>query len=108
MASRGNAFGDGGDLIWRLSRPKNYFREALARPAVVVDAGETQVLVRGLAQKLKDEVVRSLRRQLARLDALEEDAQLVTIHCPRSQAFDFPFSRAIEFAIVLSAGFISL
>ena len=57
-----DALGDGGYLIRRLSWPKNDFRAALPDGAVMVDSGESQVLERCLAQKLKEAVVGSLRR----------------------------------------------
>ena len=63
MTRRDDAFGDRGDLIRRLSLPENDFREALPNGAVVVDPGEAEVLERRLAQKLKEALVRSLRRQ---------------------------------------------
>ncbi len=57
-----DALGDGGNLIRRLSGPKNDFRKALPDGAVMVDSGEPQILERCLAQKLKEALVRSLRR----------------------------------------------
>ena len=62
MTGGDDAFGDGGDLIRRLSRPENDFRESLPDGAVMVDSGESQVLEWCLAQKLKEAVVGSLRR----------------------------------------------
>ncbi len=49
VARRDDAFGDGGNLIWRLSRPKDDFGTPLAQRAMVVDAGEPQVFEWGLA-----------------------------------------------------------
>ena len=40
---------------------------------MVIDAGETEVFKRRLAQNLKDAVVRRLRRKLARPDFLQQD-----------------------------------
>ena len=49
MAGGDDAFGDGRNLFWRLSRPKDDFGTPLAKRAMVVDAGEAQVFERGLA-----------------------------------------------------------
>jgi hypothetical protein len=109
LARRHDPSGDGRDLIGRLSRPKNDFREALTYPPVVVHPGETEVLERRLAYKLKEAFLRGLRRKRADLDSFQERAKLVTVHRPNWLAFvDFPFSRAIESAIVPRDGFISL
>ncbi len=72
MACGDDAFGDGGDLAGRLSRPKDDLRETLAEAAVVIDAGEAQILERGLAQKLKKAVVGCLRREAPGLDVVQE------------------------------------
>ena len=44
-----DAGGDGGNLLRRLSRPKDDLREPLAQAAVPIQAGEGQILERGLA-----------------------------------------------------------
>ena len=72
VARGDDALGDGGDLVRRLSRPKNDFRASLSERAVVIDAGEAQVLERGLAQKLKEAVLRGLRREGAGADVGEK------------------------------------
>ena len=100
---------DGGNLVGSLSRAKDYFGKPLPDSAVVVDAGEAQVLERGLAYKLKEPVLGGLRRKRAALDGVQKRAEIVTVHCPKSLAFvDFAFSRAVKSAIVPRGGFIFL
>ena len=65
-----------GVLPW----PKIDFRESLAGVAVVIDPGEAQILVRLLAQNLKELLLRRLRSNDAGADGLEEGAQLLTVH----------------------------
>ena len=72
FARRDDAGGNRGDLIRALSRPENHLREPLPHPPVVIDAGETEVFERRLAQNLKDAVMRRLRRKAARLNVLQE------------------------------------
>jgi hypothetical protein len=48
---------------------------------VVVDPGEAEVLERFLAQNLKDEVLRRLRRKAPLLHLVEQGLELGTIHC---------------------------
>ena len=80
MAGGDDALGDGGDLLGRLARAENDFGKTLPDAAVVVDPGEAQVLERGLAQKLKEPVVRGLRRKAPRLDVVEERAEVEPVH----------------------------
>ena len=61
MAGRHDALGDGGDLLGGLAGTENDLGKALSDRAVVVDPGEPEVLEGGLAQKLKEALVRSLR-----------------------------------------------
>jgi hypothetical protein len=58
MSGRHDPFGDRGDLLRRLARAENHLGKSLAGPAMVVDAGKPQVLERGLAQILKEPLVR--------------------------------------------------
>ena len=109
MAGRDDPRGDGGNLLGRLAGTENHLRKTLARAAMVIDPGEAQVLERRLAYKLKELVVRGLRRELTRADGFEQRAKLVTVHRPKWLAFvDFPFSRAIKSEIVRRDGFIFL
>ena len=50
MAALADARGDGGDLLRRLAQTQNDLREALADRAMVVDAGEAEVLVGRFAE----------------------------------------------------------
>ena len=85
-------------------------------PAVVVDPGEPEVLERGLAQKLKEALVRSLRCSGPRAAPVEEGPEFVTRHAGErlSRAskclvcVDFRFCRAIKSPIVPRDGFIFL
>jgi hypothetical protein len=109
VAGGDDAGGDAGNLVGRLARPENDFRKALASGAVVIDTRVPQVLERGLAYKLKELVLRGLRRKRACVNRLQERAKLVAGHRPKSLAFvDFPFSRAIKSAIVPRDGFICI
>ena len=72
VAVRDDAFGNRGDLLRALSRPKNHFREALTEAAVVIDPRKPNVFERCLAQNLKDAVVRCLRRKLASPDFFQQ------------------------------------
>ena len=47
---------------------------------MVIDAGEAQVFERGLAQKLKEAVVRASGVSAPRLDVVEQRAELQPIH----------------------------
>ena len=67
-----DARGDRGNLIRAFSRPENYFREPLTDAAMVIDPGETEVFEGGLAQNLKDALVRRLKRKAAGLNVLQE------------------------------------
>src|SRR3954470_4118548 len=49
VAGGDDAFGDAGDLVRRLARAENHFRESLTGAPVVVDPGESQVFEGGLA-----------------------------------------------------------
>ena len=49
VAGGDDALGDGRNLIWRLSRAKDDLGTPLPQRAMVVDAGEPQVLERRLA-----------------------------------------------------------
>ncbi len=66
VAGGDDALGDRGDLFRRLPRPKNDLRASLPQRAMVVDAGEAQILERRLAQKLKEPVLGCLRRERRR------------------------------------------
>jgi hypothetical protein len=61
VTSADDSFGDGCDLFWGLSRPKNHLRGPLADLAVMVDAREPEVLEGSLAQILNDTVQRCFR-----------------------------------------------
>ena len=63
MRRRDDSLGDRGDLLGGLPWTENHLWKALADAAVMVDSGESEVFERGLAQKLKEFVVRSLRRE---------------------------------------------
>ena len=80
MTGGHDAVGDGGDLLRGLSWAENDLWKALPGAAVVVDAGEADVLERRLAQKLKDVLVGSLRRSGPGLNLLEEGPEFVTRH----------------------------
>jgi hypothetical protein len=109
MAGGHDPRGNGGNLLGSLPRTKNYFRKPLPDAAVMIDAREAQIFEGGLAYKLKEPVLRGLRRKRAALDVIQKRAEFVTVHRPKSLAFvDFAFSRAIESAIVPRNGFISL
>ena len=116
MTGGDDSLGDCGDLLGSLSGTENDLWKALPGPAVVVDSGESDVLERRLAQKLKDVLVGSLRRSGSRLDLLEEGPEFVTRHAAErlSRAskcltcVDFQFCRAIESSIVQRDGFIFL
>ena len=60
MAAGDNALGNGGNLVCRLAKAEDHFREALALRALVVDAGETQVFDR-LGVAFRRQSVRRLR-----------------------------------------------
>ena len=77
-----DALGDGGDLLRRLSRPKNDFRTPLPQRAMVIDAGEAQVLERGLAQILKKAVLSDLRREGAGANVGQEASAARRGSCP--------------------------
>jgi len=72
FACSDDARGDRGNLIRAFSRPENYFREPLTDAAMVIDPGETEVFEGGLAQNLKDALVRRLKRKAAGLNVLQE------------------------------------
>ena len=61
MARRDDAFGNRGDLLRSLSGPEDDFGKALPDAAMVIDPGEAKVLEGGLAQILKEAVLRRLR-----------------------------------------------
>jgi len=90
FACRHDARGNGGNLIRALSRPENHFGEPLADPPVMIDASETEVFEGGLAQNLKDALVRRLRRKAARLDVLKEVTKFQPRHGPAVTVPDVP------------------
>ena len=81
MAGGDDARGDRGNLFGRLALAEHHFGKALAGVPVLVDAGETQVLVRSLAQKLK-ELARAPPQVsvAAGADLVEQGAQLLAVH----------------------------
>ena len=56
------------------------FGEALTGVALVIDAREAQVVVRRLAQNLKEPILRRLRGYTPGADIVEKGPNLVTIH----------------------------
>jgi hypothetical protein len=86
-------FGDGGNLLRRLPRPENHFREALAADAMVVDARESQILEWRLAQNLKELPLGFLRRDGAGADVAEQAGELGAGHV--LERFDFAATPAL-------------
>jgi hypothetical protein len=75
------------NLAGRFPLSEHDFREALTGVAVMVDAREPQVLVRLLAQELKERLESCLRREVARTDPAEEVVELLTVH--RAKRLEF-------------------
>jgi hypothetical protein len=79
---------------------------------MVIDTGEAEILERGLAQILKEALVRRLRRNVTCPDVLQQLTELVTrqrLEVSKCLWFvDFRFCRAIESRIVRCDGFIFL
>ena len=86
MAGGDDAFGNRGDLLGSLAGAENHLGKPLADAAVVVDPGEPKVLEGGLAQKLKESVLRSLRRKGAAANLFEEGPELVARHAVRKRS----------------------
>jgi hypothetical protein len=72
--------GDGRDLLGGLSLAEYDLRKTLARVPVVVDPGEPEIVVRLLAQELKEGFQCRLRRQIAGADPAEQFPQLLSVH----------------------------
>jgi hypothetical protein len=72
--------GDGGNLGGTLALAEDDFGKTLPDVAVVVDAREVEILVRLLAQKLKESLVCRLRRDRTGTDIVEQGAKLLTVH----------------------------
>ena len=101
--------GDRGNLLRRLARPENDFRKALAKCAMMIDAGEAQIFEGRLAQNLKDPVLRRLRCNVSGGHLLEEDGKLLSVHRAKWLGYvDFRASRTVISRIVLRNGFMSL
>jgi hypothetical protein len=97
------------NLVRLLAETEDDLRKSLANAAMVIHPGKSEVFEGGLAYKLKEAGVCVLRRKRTGANFLEQGAKLVTVHRPKWLAFvDFPFSRAIESAIVPRDGFICL
>ena len=116
VAGRDDALGDGGDLRGGLPWAENDLWKALPDAPLVVDPGEAEVFERGLAQILKEFVLRCLRCEGAAADPLEQALELEAGHADRSRSraskcltrVDFRFSRAVKSPIVPRDGFIFL
>jgi hypothetical protein len=65
---------DGSDLVRRLALTEDDLGKTLPDVAVMVDPGEAQILVRALAQELKELFVRRLRRSGPGADLVEQAA----------------------------------
>jgi len=77
-------FGDRGDLAGGLSLSKHDFGESLAGRSMVVDAGESEVFERALAQNLKEAIVRRLRCNQTAAHLVEKGPQLLPVHRGKS------------------------
>ena len=87
VAGRGDPPGDGGDLGRGLALAEDDFREALAGIPLMVDPGEAQILVRFLAQNLKEPLLRRLRSKGSGAHVVEQGANLQPVH--RAWKVDF-------------------
>ena len=72
VAGGDQAGGDGGDLFGTFALAEHHFRESLPRRPVLIDAGKTKIFVGGLAQKLKEPLVGSIRCQIAAVNIVQE------------------------------------
>jgi hypothetical protein len=68
------------NLFWTLALSEDDLGETLPCGAMLIDASKAQILVRSLAQNLKELLMRSLRCQAAPADIVEEGPQLLAIH----------------------------
>ena len=79
--------GDGGNLLRGLAGPEYHLWKALPCPPLMVDTGESEIFERGLAQKLKDAVLRRLRCSRTGVYLFEELSELVTSHAATCGAY---------------------
>ena len=75
---------------------------------MMIHARESQVLEGGLAQKLKEAILRSLRCKAAGADLFEQSPELQPVHRSECVVVDFDPNSTITWAIVPRDGFISL
>ena len=80
VPGRGDPVHDASTLFGRLTLTKDDFRDTTPQMPVLIDAREAQVLVRTLAQELKELLVRCLRCSVTRPHGVEEGTQLLTVH----------------------------
>jgi hypothetical protein len=84
MTGGHDPFGDGRDLAWGLARAEYDLGKPLSNAAVMVDAGETEVFERRVAQKLKDPGLGGLRHYRPGLHLIKKGAQLGPGHNRKS------------------------
>ncbi len=104
-----DSFGNSGNLRGSFALAEDNLRKPLANAAVMVDAGEPQVLKGAVAQKLKEPGLGSLRRYSTRVNRLEKGPKFWSGHRDKSLTrIDFRPSWAIKYSIVPCDGFIFL
>ncbi len=80
MAGGDDSFGNRGNLLGSFPRTEHDLGEALPDTAMVIDAGETEIFERRLAQILKESVVRASGVTAPDLHLVEQRAELQAIH----------------------------
>jgi hypothetical protein len=109
LAGVGQRTRNDGDLVGRLALSEHDFGKSLADVAVMIDAGESQILKGFLAQELKELLVGCLRRGSAGLHRVKQGAQLLAIHRAKwLKGFDFALSWTITSSIGFFERFICL
>jgi hypothetical protein len=112
VARADDSLGDRRNLFGRFAGTEHDLGKTLPQAAMMVDAGEAEVFERGLAQELKDAMLRRLRRNRPALDVLQQGAKIMARQCNGGSKcltrVDFQLCRSIESSIVPREGFILL
>jgi hypothetical protein len=74
---------DRGDLVRRLSLAEDNLRKALPYMTMLVDTREAKVLVRALAQELKELLVRGFGCSAAGPYFVQQGPQVLSVHRPK-------------------------